>query len=65
MEDTIEYGTDTKLSAVIRVRCTPEMKERVERYARRTIGDPSDHVRKAIEEYLAERDPQDQQLNTN
>ena len=58
MESTVELESGAKLTAMIRVRCVPELKDRLDSYAKRTIGDPSDHVRKAIEVYLAERDPQ-------
>ena len=44
---------ESTMTETLRARCTPEMKRRLEKIAENGIGDVSDHIRFAIEQYLA------------
>lgn len=56
-------ATNDRYSAVLRARCTPELKERLELFAAQhsLTRAPADHIRAAVEEYLEKRgaDPAD------
>lgn len=41
------------MTETLRARCTPEMKRRLETLALRRAGDVSDHIRYAVEQYIA------------
>lgn len=41
------------MTEILRARCTPELKRRLEDLALRQAGDVSDHIRHAIEQYVA------------
>jgi len=41
------------MTETLRARCTPELKRRLEDLALRQAGDISDHIRYAIEQYVA------------
>jgi predicted DNA-binding protein len=44
---------DNTMTETIRARCTPELKQRLEALTRQRAGDISDHIRFAIETYVA------------
>jgi len=41
------------MTEILRARCTPELKRRLEDIAVRQAGDISDHIRHAVEQYVA------------
>jgi len=41
------------MTEVLRARCTPELKRRLESVTMRRPGDVSDHIRYAVEQYVA------------
>ena len=51
MEDTL----DSRYTDVLRARCTPELKLRLQRVAQRNpvSRDLADHIRLAVEEYIS------------
>lgn len=44
------------MTEILRARCTPELKRRLEALALRQAGDVSDHIRFAVETYVMEQE---------
>lgn len=57
MNIELKPATNDRYSAVLRARCTPDLKERLDTYAQQhpLTRDAADHIRLAVEEYLARR----------
>lgn len=44
-------------TASIKARVTPDTLERLDRIVEATVGDRSDHIRRAIDDYIAAHEP--------